>query len=146
VQVLRTQDDHDAQARNAIAECYISGTYSKVLEFLHFHRRGRCSLTYWDASTEAAMADARMATAEVVSAGSKLATAAAAVQAGVWTGLESIRGRERAQEASFNEDLAQLPLWYPPVSGPWCVLDSLKHSAVPLQTSRDHACSIHLLS
>ena len=125
LQVQRLQDAQDSQTRNAIAECYTNGTFSKVLAFLRFHRRGRDSLTFCDVAAESALRGAHDAATAAMAPADKLATVAAKVQRGVWSECEELllmpHARAPPAQPPFNEDLGQLPRWLPPYEGSWCV-------------------------
>ena len=120
MQVLRTEGEHDCQTRNAIAECYVNGTYSKLFEFLDFHRRGSLSITFWDACTEAALSAARSAAARELARNTKVEASAARLAPVMLESASEAARRSIRNEHTINEDLAQLPRWLPPMPGNWC--------------------------
>ena len=111
VQIMRVQEDHDGHTRNAVADCYTNGTFSKVLEFRRFHRRGRDSVSYRDAGTEAALMSARRLGPDGVQSALRLASE---VQAQAWSALQELNGRPELTSHSINSDISQLPPWLPP--------------------------------
>ena len=143
MQVLRTEVEHDCQTRNAIAECYVNGTYSKLFEFLDFHRRGSLSITFWDACTEAALCAARSAAARELARNTKVETSAARLAPVMLESVSEAARRSIRHEHTINDDLAQLPRWLPPMPGTWCapvqaVLCCHANTPVLLRHMRQH--------
>lgn len=54
--------------RDAMAECYVNGTYAKVPEFLLFQQRGTRSVTYLEVQAEATLCRLRNAAADAATA------------------------------------------------------------------------------
>lgn len=119
MQILRVQEDHDGHTRNAVADCYTNGTFSKVLEFRCFHRRGRDSVSYRDAETEAVLMAARRQGPDANGAQRALRSASE-VQAQMWSALQGLDGRIALAHRSINSDLSQLPTWLPPPTSSGC--------------------------
>ena len=136
--MLRAREEHDSQTRKSIAECYINGTFSKVLEFQEFYRRGMNALSFFDAATEAAMLDVRLVAAaacpKAAKGKGKKGAGRAASTAGdaMKDALHDVLQREAVPNGCLNDDLRQWPAWWSPGGGPWC-------AASP----RAHRCQLH---
>lgn len=116
----RVKEDHDNHCRNAVAECYSNGTFSKVLEFRDFLRKGQASASLFDACTEAVLAAARSIGAPE-GLPVKGSPTASELQGALWAALEPAQSIQPLHCLSVNSDLSQLPPWQPPPAGPWYV-------------------------
>lgn len=121
LQVLSVRGSHEGATAEALAESFSQGSYSKVLEFAEFQRRGRDSMTYLEADSQQALAALRAAakTAVTVAGSGKVAAAVQRLGSEAWSLLEeldmadSMAGRDAA-ELWVNDDLSQLPSWLAP--------------------------------
>lgn len=121
LQVLSVRSSHEGAAAEALADSFSQGSYSKVLEFGQFQRRGRDSMTYLEADSQQALATLRAAakTAVTVAGSGKVAAAVQRLGSEAWSLLEelemgdSMAGRNAA-ELWVNDDLSQRPPWLTP--------------------------------
>eukprot|EP00892_Ulva_mutabilis_P000627 jgi/Ulvmu1/10565/UM065_0019.1 len=119
--ILMVRSSHESAVAEALADSYVRGTYSKVLEFGEFQRRGRDSMTYLEADTQMALYslhDAAKGTLANAGAG-KVATAAQRLGAEAWMLLDEVQCGESmaggdAAALWINDDLSQRPAWLAP--------------------------------
>jgi hypothetical protein len=119
-QMSQLMEDHENHCRNAVADCYTNGTFSKVLEFRDFLRRGQASVSLVDAHIESVLAAVRsigIPGGLVV----KGASSASDLLGALWAALEPAQRVQPFRCLTINSDLSQLPHWLPPPAGPWYV-------------------------
>lgn len=121
LQVLSVRSSHEGAVAEALADSFSQGSYSKVLEFGEFKRRGRDSMTYLEADSQQALDTLRLAakTALAVAGTGKVTAAAQRLGAEAWSLLEELQMSDSmvgqdAAELWINDDLSQRPAWLAP--------------------------------